>query len=88
MKKAVDLGICGAVVFSGAIAGSVNAACSSTAPTSGASVVCSGTGVGPVAALTGLDRGQYHHRLDRGRRAHACGFAGIVQRRGGEHDHQ
>ncbi|MDP9155183.1 MAG: autotransporter outer membrane beta-barrel domain-containing protein [Pseudomonadota bacterium] len=53
MKKAVDLGICGAVVFSGAIAGSVNAACSSTAPTSGASVVCSGTGVGPVAALTG-----------------------------------
>ncbi|MGV7245215.1 autotransporter outer membrane beta-barrel domain-containing protein, partial [Caballeronia sp. M23-90] len=53
MKKAVDLGICGAVVFSGAIAGSVNAACSSTAPTGGASVVCSGTGVGPVAALTG-----------------------------------
>ncbi|KQR74758.1 transporter [Burkholderia sp. Leaf177] len=53
MKKAVDLGICSAVVFSGAFTGTANAACTSTAPATGASVVCSGTGIVPVAALTG-----------------------------------
>src|SRR6195952_5159944 len=53
MKKAVDLSICGAVVFSGALAGTVHAACSSSAPPSGTSVVCSGTGVGRVTALAG-----------------------------------
>jgi len=55
MKKVLDIGICSAVFVSAALSGTANAACSSTAPTTGTSVVCTGTGTGilPVAAVAG-----------------------------------
>ena len=53
MTKAVDAGICSAVVFLGAMTGTAKASCNSTAPPTGTSVVCTGSGVVPVAALTG-----------------------------------
>jgi autotransporter-associated beta strand protein len=53
MKKVLDIGICSAVVVTEALSGTAHAACSSTAPTTGTSVVCTGTGILPVAAVTG-----------------------------------
>jgi len=53
MKKVLDIGICSAVLASEALSGTANAACSSTAPTTGTSVVCTGTGILPVAAVAG-----------------------------------
>ena len=53
MKKVLDIGICSAVFVSAALSGTANAACSSTAPTTGTSVVCTGTGILPVAAVAG-----------------------------------
>jgi len=53
MKKVLDIGICSAVLVSEALSGTANAACSSTAPTTGTSVVCTGTGILPVAAVAG-----------------------------------
>src|SRR5471032_153418 len=53
MKKVLDIGICSAVLVSEALSGTANAACSSTAPTTGTTVVCTGTGILPVAAVAG-----------------------------------
>jgi hypothetical protein len=53
MKKVLDIGICSAVVVTEALSGTAHAACSSTAPTTGTSVVCTGTAILPVAAVTG-----------------------------------
>jgi hypothetical protein len=53
MKKVLDIGICSAVLVSEALSGTANAACSSTAPTTGTSVVCTGTGILPIAAVAG-----------------------------------
>jgi hypothetical protein len=53
MKKVLDIGICSAIVVTEAFSGTAHAACSSTAPTTGTSVVCTGTGILPVAAVAG-----------------------------------
>jgi outer membrane autotransporter protein len=53
MKKVLDIGICSAVLVTEALSGTANAACSSTAPTTGTTVVCTGTGILPVAAVAG-----------------------------------